>query len=574
MSDNEWPRQLPAPGHGEWTEPEHAPRRILLSAALVLVVLLAAGGVAWQLMRNGSGQPAARPSAAPPPSATQPSVTPCPDPELRVTAAPEIEPLIREAAATLNPEGQRCAPIVVQAQEPGATLRGTPKPDVWVPSSSSWLPIAADAGTTYAVEGKPIAYSPILLAAPEGIASLFAEGDKGSWTGLITSLASARIPSVTMPDPMTSTAGLLSVHGVHTATARTTKDAGIAQLRALTLRSRIQESNADPATLLGRLAGQQDSTTAVYDIGVFPVIEQQLRAYQKAAKGVPMIGVPPVDARVEADYPFAVRKGADRALAERLRAAISKPAVAAAGFRAEPTAGVLRLPNAAGRLLGPARQWAQYQKLAFQVLLLIDSSGSMNERITDRGGRSTTKAALLRESGAAAADLFDDEAAVGMWYFGDPNRNGPAHTEQVTLGPVTGVVDGKPRRQALVDTIRAYRPAPNAGTPLYQAVLDGVDAMRKQVKPETATVVVVLTDGADGGTRFAMSNQDFQRRLAAGQDPARPVPIIAVGYGPDANMPALQGMARATGGQAIAARNPADLASAVAKAFLAAHSRP
>lgn len=570
MSDNEWPRQLPAPGPGEWTEPEHAPRRIILSTALVLVVSLVAGGVAWQLMRNGAGQPAAQP-VAPAPSATQPSVTPCPEPELRVVAAPEIEPVIREAADTLNPAGQRCAPIIVQAQEPGATVREARKPDVWVPSSSSWLRIAADGGS-YRVQGKPIAYSPILLAAPEGIGRLYAQDDKTSWVGLIDSLTQDRIPSVTMPDPLTSTAGLLSVHAVHTATARTSKDAGIAQLRALTLRNRIQESTADPATLLARMATQQDSTTAAYDIGVFPVTEQQLRAYQKAEQGIRLLGVPPVDARVEADYPYAVRKGADQDLADRLLAAISKPAMAAAGFRAEPTAGVLGLPDGRSRLLGPARQWSQYQKRAFQVLLLIDSSGSMNERITDRNGRSTTKAALLRESGAIAADLFDDETTIGLWYFGSSDRRGPAFTEQVPIGPITSNVGSKPRRQALVDSIKSYQPPAGAGTPLYQAVLDGVATMRPTVKPETASVVVVLSDGADGGSRFTMSNQSFLKRLAAGQDPAKPVPIIAVGYGRDANMPALQSMAKASGGKAIAAKDPADLASAVAQAFLAVHA--
>ncbi len=95
--------------------------------------------------------------------------------------------------------------------------------------------------------------------------------------------------------------------------------------------------------------------------------------------------------------------------------------------------------------------------------------------------------------------------------------------------------------------------------------------MRGETRPDAATVVVVLTDGSDGGTRFKMSNAEFLKRLTAGADPARPVPVIAVGYGPGANLPALQGMAKATGGQAISAKNPADLAAGIAAAFLAAH---
>ena len=139
MSDKEWPRELPGPSHGEWGDgPPQTRSRVLLSASLVIVVLLAAGGVAWQLMRNGSAQPATQPSAAPLPSSTQPSVTPCPDAELTVAAAPEIEPVIRAAAATLHPAGQRCAPIAVRAEEPGVTVASADQPDVWVPSSSAW----------------------------------------------------------------------------------------------------------------------------------------------------------------------------------------------------------------------------------------------------------------------------------------------------------------------------------------------------------------------------------------------------------------------------------------------------
>jgi hypothetical protein len=42
-------------------------------------------------------------------------------------------------------------------------------------------------------------------------------------------------------------------------------------------------------------------------------------------------------------------------------------------------------------------------------------------------------------------------------------------------------------------------------------------------------------------------------------DPARPVRIIALGMGPEANANELNALAKATGGQSYIARNPGDL---------------
>src|SRR5690349_16140100 len=104
MPDNEWhdPR---LPDRMEWSQPHHDPppsrSRSLLAAAVVVLVLLAAGGIAWRLMSNrGGGTPVGEPSAAP---TTAPQTAPaCPDPKLRVAAAPEIAPVIERAAATLS----------------------------------------------------------------------------------------------------------------------------------------------------------------------------------------------------------------------------------------------------------------------------------------------------------------------------------------------------------------------------------------------------------------------------------------------------------------------------------------
>lgn len=575
MPENEWsdPR-LPEPV--EWSHPHHDPPpgrgRALLAAAVVVLVLLAAGGIAWRLMNNHGGTPVAEPSAPPPTTASQ-TAPPCPDPKLRVTAAPEIAPVIQAAAAGLSQAGQRCSEVAVQAAEPGTVLAAKSRPDVWIPSSSAWLAAAKSAGAAYTVSGPSLAWSPVVIAGPEAIGSLFAPNGATSWTTMVRGVTQKRVPAVRMPDPLVATTGLLSVFAIHQATAKTNPDAGIAQLQALTLRSRLENATSDPTELLEQMARERDATSATYQVGVFPTTEQQLAAYQRQTHDVELTGGPPADGQVDADYPYAVRKGASAQLAKRLREAITPEALSAAGFRAAATKGALRLPADSNALFGPAKQWSGYQSVAFQVLLLIDASGSMNEKITDRSGRTVTKASLLRESGATAAQLFGDDTSLGMWFFGTSSATGPAHTEEVSFGRIIDGGAGNTRREQLAAKIGEYQPVANAGTPLYQTVLDGVAEMRGRAKAGTATVVVVLTDGSDGGTRFKMSNADFLRKLAAGADLKAPVPVIAVGYGPDANMPALQGMAKATGGQTIAAKNPADLAAGIAQAFLAAHGR-
>jgi hypothetical protein len=380
-----------------------------------------------------------------------------------------------------------------------------------------------------------------------------------------------------MADPQQNTVGLLSVYAEHVAMSRTTSDAGIAQLQALTLRSRLEDAAADPAVKLAELSADSSGSDAAYRAGIFPLTEQQLATYQRGKHLISLTGALPADGPVEADYPFAVRKGdKNKALIGKLRAAITKAAVTKAGFRTEPVPGALPLPDKIDDLLVPAKQWAQYRTLNFQTLLLIDTSGSMNLPIKDKAGHITTKAALLRQSGATAAQLFGEDTSLGLWLFGTPTAASPAHREVIPLGPLAGPLGdkGKTRRDALAAAMGQYKAIDNAGTPLYQTVLDGEAAMQEQARPGTITLVIVLTDGDDGESKYAMSQATFLKKLAAQRDPKRPVPIIGVGYGPTADMKALNAMAQATGGQAIAATNPADLASAMAQAFLAAHLSP
>lgn len=544
--------------------------RWLLAVVIVLILLGAAGVGAALLQKNNS--PLAAPTASAAPSGSAPA---CPDAEVHVAAAPEIAPVIEAAARTLNPAGALCGPVAVTALEPATVAAAAKKPEVWIPSSSAWLELAGAAGHAYTAKGAPLARSPIVLAGPSPIANQFIKDGKTSWAAItaITAGAAARkLAVVSMADPQKDTVGLLSVYAVHRAMSRTTPDAGIAQLQALTLRSRLEDASTGTADRLAQLAAATNSSDAAYAAGIFPVTEQQLAAYQRGTHLVSLSAAPPVDGLVDADYPFAVAQGAGhQSVITKLRKAITKSAVTRAGFHTAATPGALSLPTNAEDLLVPAQQWVQYRTLNFQTLLLIDTSGSMNEKIKDQAGRTTTKAALLRQSGAAAAQLFGEDTSLGLWLFGTPTPSSPAHQEVVPMGPLSGPLDGKTRRDVLAAAMSSYKAADKAGTPLYQSVLDGEAAMQKAAKPGTVTLVIVLTDGDDGESRFSMSQQKFLSRLAALRDPQRPVPIIAVGYGPTADMKSLTAMAEATGGKAIPATNPADLASAMAQAFLAAH---
>ncbi|BCY15459.1 substrate-binding domain-containing protein [Actinoplanes sp. L3-i22] len=536
--------------------PLAAPRRIRVSRpmliAVVVLLLLAGAGIFW----------AQRDPAAPTP---EPVAAPACDVRLRVAAAPEIAPVVQAAAKAAN-GGSDCGPIQVTAEQPAVTETAKSRPDVWIPSSTLWLRIAAGDGLTYTADGPPLARSPIVVAGPQPVVDQLAKDGKTAWALIAKAATEHRLPSVTMADPMHDTVGMLSVYAIHQAMNRTTPDQGIAQLRALTLRSRLTDAATDPATLLAKAAGGSA------DVGVFAVTEQQLGAYQKGGHAVPLGGAAPVDGLVAADYPYAVSPAADRDLTAKLRAALTPAVLTAAGFRTDEPAGLLPMPAKPDQIMTLALQWSQYKTLDFQVLLLIDGSGSMNEKISDKGGKATTKAGLLRTTGLNASQLFGEETDIGLWYFATPKATSPAHSEALTFGPINGKIGAKTRREVLGARISQYSAIGNAGTPLYQTVLDGLDAMRAKAKPGTVTLVVVLTDGMDQGSRFAMTNQEFQGKLAAERDPARPVPIIAVGYGANADMSALNGMAKATGGVAVAANDPADVASAMAKAFLAAHA--
>ena len=541
---------------------------------------------------------------------------------LRLAVAPEIAPLIEQVAADKDGD---CRTVALTMLEPGqtATILADGTLDGMVPASSAWLrlapspfatpgpsPQSASPGALPLVDkAVSLVRTPIVVAMPRPAAeSLGWPQRQPGWAELTAATVGGKL-RFSMDNPTHGATGLLAVLGVHTAMGRTTPDQGIAQMRALTLRSRLANAGADPAELLRKLELLSDPAEAVREIGAFPVTEQALWAHQTRKQAIPLAAIYPGDGLMEADYPLALapaaaadrsRKDLATRLIERFHSTRFAATIRAHGFRS--ATDVLASPTATVTPAGPAQagvalidgllaqypaaavtpsdpafvtnraaQWAKYERLAFQVLILLDGSASMNDQVKDRSGKLTTKAALLRAAGVQAAQLFGLDTSVGVWLFATPAPNSPPYVEAVSFGPLDEPLGGVSRREAVRRMAESYSAYERAGTPLNETVLRALDAMRQRVRPGTMTMVVALTDGRDQDTRFLMPRSEFLSRLGAARDPQRPVPVFCIGYGADADMGALSDISEATGGRAAASNDPGDLAAAIAQIFLAAH---
>jgi Ca-activated chloride channel homolog len=574
-----------------------------LGGLVILLALVVVGGVVVGV-RLADGDRSGAPGAGA-----------CPEREtLRVAVPPEFAPVIEAALGTPSPD-VTCPTTVVTTEEPAATLARLAKnpPDAWIAPSVAWLRLAEGTHSReaakqsqsaapvglFAAHPVSLARTPVVVAAPRKYAdSLGWPAKQPTWSELSMRTISGQLPRLCMDDPVRGTAGLLGVLGVHAAMARTTTDQGIAQMRALTVRSRLADSAADAGRQLRQMESETDAGAALRDVGVFPVTEQALYAYQRNRPAVPLAGMYPADGLFEADYPLAltavaVNEPVHRQLAEHLAARLRaaefadtltlhgfRPATGTPGASAAPVAdGLLAryappavVPTDATQVYERVAQWSQYKRLSYQTLLLVDGSASMNDPVRDRSGNVTTKAELLRVAGAQAAQLFGLDTSIALWLFATPAPTSPPYVEIVPFGPLDEPLNGKPRREVLHQLAGAYRAYDRAGTPLYETVLRGTEAMRQRVKPGAVTLVVVLTDGRDEDTSYAMPRAEFLSKLAATRDPARPVPVFSIGYGADADMGILAEMGRLTGGGAVPSNDPSDLASAMAKVFLAAHT--
>jgi hypothetical protein len=501
----------------------------VVAAVLVAVVLRGAGAERGTGTGTGTGaRPAAGPGAAPdaaPDAATDRGCT-----ALRVTTASSYRPVL-DALKPALAAGPDCVALAVTTAD-GRTAgdaAADATADVWIPDDGAW---AATAGRLRVAEdradaGTVVAASPLLMVGDAATAGRVAAAG-GRWLDLAALVGDGTV-RLAVRDPAGSGDGLLG--------------AG-APAEAVWL-----EEGMDPSALwLSR--AKQRTRTVPGDAAALPAGAGEIGLvpeYALLTAAQPVAGLralPGADHAAVLRYTWlpSAAAAADPARAAGLRRLLADltgpgaaPALAAAGLR---TSALAPPPPAAGftppeltakplETLGGHHvdhvfaTWYPADRRS-DLLMVVDVSGSMREPAP---GTRTPLIDLVKRGAGSVVGVLPDDARMGLWEFGVALGGDVDHRTLVPQGELA------PARRAelgrAVDALAARR----TGTGLYDTILAAYLSGRDGHRAGVPNHVFVFTDGRNEDDPGGLTADALRRRLAAAQDPARPVQLSVVVFG-------------------------------------------
>lgn len=551
------------------------PRWVAPVAALV-VVGAGLGGYAWSQRlaeQSGSGS-AARTSAstsaggAAASAASGPATPSCANPvAVPVSVAPGLKAVVT-AAADRAVRGGACATYAVTAQTAAETLAAMASgsiPATWVPESSTWVDDLKQAMPTTPVSvGASVATTPLVLAMPPAVAAKASAAP--AWTDLMGGQVPLRIsdPTKNASSRLALTTALSALGG--TPQAMTTLGGTVIALS--------KTATATEAELFTKAAAPGAAE-------VFPTTEAAVAAYNAAHASSPLVAAIPVGGTGMLDHPFVTMTGAPdpvaaatTALLTQLTSTEGKSALRAAGYRSsatDPAATVTGIPDGVPSYLpappaeataGLLSEWGNVKK-AMKMLAVVDVSGSMKTKVG-----TSTRMELAYQAGLTALAAFPPDTQLGLWQFGyrlgGPNQD---WLEVVPIRTVTEKVGGVPQGELLRQGFQQIAARPAGGTGLYDTVYDAYKTLLAQHDKTRVNALVLLTDGKNEDP-YSRTLPELLSQLRQLKDPAKPMPVILVGVGPEADMTSLQAIAEASGGHAYQAITPDEIIAVFVQAML------
>lgn len=483
--------------------------------------------------------------------------------ELRVLTDPDLEPTVRAAADAYlvseeNTTGDGCRRTGVTVYSAGSsdvvgalrTQTGAwqeprdedvnpqrdigPQPDVWIPASRADADRAEDGQDTDAVATlepaeEPLAYSPVVLAVPEVLASEALDDRIGLPLNEMIDGLTARDENaaVRRPDPEFTDVGLLATVGLYGADAR-------AVARGERMVAQLGPPSPTAAELLCTLPDDDavDNRTAalvpefLLRSGVGCDATTRSPRYAQYPEDVP--GVEPVYVRVRwrgADRDERARDASADGFRDWLAGERGREVFARDGFRSaydrelldtsQDADHVLRAPTPLDESAGRdamERALRAYRDAGGpgRVLFLLDSSGSMTNLWQGPSGGP----GLLRQSlgGLGGQDEY------GVWAVAGTGDR--PYGTLLRLGP-----HGRADAERALDTGARVR---DAEADPHAALLAALDEMRERGDDRRPQLIVHITDGEDNGR---LTGERLDDVLAEARTSGVPVTVVSLQSG-------------------------------------------
>lgn len=546
---------------------ETPPPRRGLRAGLIggLAVLLAAGGGYWWWHDHRSAS--ANACANAPTLAVSPTLTSA------------FEQLTSNYADTQN---KSCAPIKLVSDESVITSQSVGSAQGWVPEDVS--EVAAVGGLDHA-SSTVVASSPVVLVYAKQVQDAL-DAKKTSLTGsTLTDLLTAKKTwadlgqkwgplRLVVPDPGTSVVGvtgfgalasLVAGNGTPTTDQAvfTKNGANLAQIQYHVVQTTKLPTEV-PANLAAKASDDTGQGPAGPRVGL--TSEYALLSTKPTAdslRAIPLLGgasgvqIPIVNAAsdpVISDFTAWLTSDAGQAkvAALGLRTKDHAPDAAMLGTVQLPDKlPVAAQPNTASGVEQMRRLWTTFSR-RLAITTMIDASGSMADPIP---GSSVRKIDLVTQASASSWQQWPAGTTSAMFTFNADNFLTP-HINLVVPQFTTGSGEAAKKVQQYGEKL-GQLPV-GGGTPLYQAIWTGYQFALSNYHADKANVVVVVTDGRDEDATENVNLYYLTKRLQEA-DKSKPIQMMYVALGPDADYPTLNKLAQETGGKAAWAKDAASL---------------
>ncbi|MEV8006777.1 substrate-binding and VWA domain-containing protein [Streptomyces parvus] len=525
---------------------------------------------------------------------------------LSVVASPDIAPAVRSIAEQARADevkaDGRCLAVEVLARDAHkvaeALAAGDTEPDfqVWLPDSDLWLERAKGLGEGIPVSpSDSVASSPVALAmVPSASRALGWPRKTYTWAELVAGALGSDRVRLGAADPARSATGLLALAGIGASSARQggDSDTRVAQT-AKVLAERMSDGDAQVLETLARSTSGAEEGNPKRNQAVL-ISEQAAFAHNAEATGAGKLDLfYPEDGTPLLDYPYTL-VNEPRLSTTESRAALrfmnllgdreARATFAEHGFRAGDGSAEDSLVAAAGgrkpQPYGePAAEAPSAEALqetlgmwtitvqSARLTTVVDASGSMATLVP---GRNQSRMDVTKESLIRALDQFTPDDEIGLWEFAttlDGEKDFRRLMETKRLGdPAAG---GGTHREKLTAAFAGLQPVPGGATGLYDTTLASYKEARSTYVKGKFNALVILTDGSNQDTN-GISRSGLITELKELVDPERPVPVIAIAVGPDADRDEVAEIARATGGDGYEVSDPAEIQAVILQAIMAA----